>query len=425
MRIPVRHLVSALLLCAALPCAVRAQESTADAPIVFGCDGKDLAASKSRWAAGDPAMKRIVDGIVADADKALTMAPPSVMQKAFTPPTGDKHDYTSLSPYWWPDPAKPDGLPYLRKDGQFNPDRSKFDVDKLDAMTSAVQSLGYAYYFTGDEKYAGKAKELIKVWFFDDATRMNPNLRFAQTRPGHPETQASGVIEGNRLRYVIDADGLLATSKSWTNDDSTLLKGWFKELLTYLLNSEQGKKEQKSPNNHGTFYGVQTATYALYIGDNDLARKLLTDYVQARIATQVEADGSQPLELERTRGFDYSRFNLLAHEDGAVLGERVGLDLWNYTSPNGRSLRLALDWLAPYATGDKAWEHQQISPSKLKEAATVYRRAANAYGQAKYERVADAALRRAGLDGAPGWMELCFPRRDTPPAPGNGDRQKH
>jgi len=51
------------------------------------------------------------------ADAALQNEPYSVTHKTIEPPSGDKHDYLSFSRYWWPDPKKPDGLPYIRKDG--------------------------------------------------------------------------------------------------------------------------------------------------------------------------------------------------------------------------------------------------------------------------------------------------------------------
>lgn len=35
----------------------------------------------------------------------------TVVNKAVLPPSGDKHDYMSMAPYWWPDETKPDGLP--------------------------------------------------------------------------------------------------------------------------------------------------------------------------------------------------------------------------------------------------------------------------------------------------------------------------
>ena len=277
------------------------------------------------------------------------------------------------------------GLLWL-EDGEFNPQREKYDLPRMEAMGDAVGNLSLAYYFTGDEKYAAKAKELIRVWFVDEKTRMNPNMKYAQFRPGYDDLRPAGIIESNRLRAVVDADGLLAGSKHWSADDSKKLKAWFRELLNYLETSEQGKNEQAAPNNHGTWYGVQATTYALYLGDKELAKKLILRHGRDRIASQIEPDGRQPHELERTNGFDYSRFNILAHQELAMLGERVGLDLWHYQTPDGRSLRKAIDWLLPYATGEKKWEYQQIRSKKMKEAATVLRRAANAYNDPKYEQ---------------------------------------
>src|SRR2546423_14759121 len=121
----------------------------------------------------------MVKHLLTEAEKAIAGPTYSVVNIPSTPPSGDKHDYMSLSPYWWPDPSKPDGKPYMRKDGQVNPEREKYDQPTLDRMTEAVQNLSIAYYFTGDERYAKKSAELIRVWFFDDVTRMNPNVTYA------------------------------------------------------------------------------------------------------------------------------------------------------------------------------------------------------------------------------------------------------
>ena len=390
MRPLLRPLVATLafvLTCA--PLIAAAPATAAEAPRVFSCDGANLARAKQMAAAGDDASREVIDDIRKEADAALSAGPFSVVDKATAPPSGDKHDYVSLSPYWWPDPSKPDGKPYIRKDGQFNPERDKYDLPRMEGMADAVGALSMAYYFTGKEKYAEKAADLIRTWFFDPKTRMNPNMKYAQFRPGYDDLRPAGIIESNRLRKVVDADGLLAGSKHWSPDDSAELKAWFRELLTYLEESEQGKNEQAAPNNHGTWYGVQAATYALYLDDTELAKKLILRHGRDRIASQVEPDGRQPHELERTNGFDYSRYNILAHQDLAMLGRRVGIDLWNYQTEDGRSLRKAIDWLLPYASGEKEWTYQQIRPRKMKEAATVLRRAANAYDDPKYERAID------------------------------------
>ena len=378
MRMPVAALVIVILMTSV---ALGAETP----PVVFQCDGVNLARASQLAKAGDDAADDVVDDIRKDADKALELKPPSVVEKDFNPPSGDKHDYASLSPYWWPDPSKPDGKPYIRKDGEFNPERDKYDEPRMTTLADAVGDLSLAYYFTGDEKYAAKAKELIRVWFFDEKTRMNPNMKYAQFRPGYDDLRPAGIIESNRLRAVVDADGLLAGSKHWSADDSKKLKAWFGELLDYIETSEQGKNEEAAPNNHGTWHSVQAATYALFLGDKERAKRIILRG-RDRVASQIEPDGRQPHELERTNAFDYSRFNILAHQELAMLGERVGLDLWNYQTKDGRSLRKAIDWLLPYATGEKKWEYQQIREKKMKEAATVLRRAANAYNDAKYEQ---------------------------------------
>src|SRR5260221_240404 len=110
---------SAILAMALFAASVRAEDS---APRVFGVAPGALAKAKARMAAKDAAVQPAYTKLLADAQKALSVKPVSVMDKPKAGPSGDKHDYFSTAPYFWPDPAKKDGLPYIRKDGQRNPE---------------------------------------------------------------------------------------------------------------------------------------------------------------------------------------------------------------------------------------------------------------------------------------------------------------
>jgi hypothetical protein len=386
-----------VLVAAAMVGLLLGSVAPAQIPKTFQYDGQDLVRTKQQYQAGDAHVPDMVKHLLAEADKALAGPTYSVVNKPFTPPSGDKHDYVSLSPYWWPDPSKQDGKPYIRKDGQVNPERLKYDQPTMVAFAEAVETLADAYYFSGDEKYATKCAQLIRVWYFDDATRMNPNCRYGQIHLGDEKAQGTAVLECNQMRHVVDADALLTGSSSWSKDDHEKLQAWFKQFLNYLLTTKQGDDEHNAPNNHGTWFCVQATTYALYLGDDATAKKLIDEQAKKRIATQIEPDGRQPLELVRTKAYDYSRFNLEALENVAMLADHLGIDLWNYKTDDGRCLRAALDWLAPYATGDKKWEGQQITDPKMAETIRVYRFAAKGFKDAKYETVVDAVRKRGNL----------------------------
>ena len=78
-------------------------------PRVFILDAKQLTATRERARAGDALVKPALTKLEADARKALLVGPFSVTSKQITPPSGDKRDYMSQAPYFWPDPKSPDG----------------------------------------------------------------------------------------------------------------------------------------------------------------------------------------------------------------------------------------------------------------------------------------------------------------------------
>jgi hypothetical protein len=361
--------------------------STAAEPLqVFILDSENLMKAKNRLQSNDSAVVPAFNKLIRDAERSLTSGTLSVVQKELTPPSGDKHDYMSIAPYWWPNPNTPNGLPYVRRDGEINPERDQTsDRKRLDNIVQAMKTLSLGYFFTGREKYAAQATKLLRVWFLDEATKMNPHVRYAQAIPGRNNGRAAGIIEMHNLRELIDAVGMLNESKSWEQSNQRALQDWFNAYLVWLLESPEGRAEAKAQNNHGSWYDVQVASYALFTGKNELAKKVLNEFPTKRITKQIEPDGRQPRELERTQAWNYSLFNLEALFDAASIADKLGMDLWNYETQDKRGIRKVLDWLLPFATGAKKWSYQQISTWQPEKLAPLLRRAALQYREMAYE----------------------------------------
>ncbi|MBR6945920.1 MAG: alginate lyase family protein [Prevotella sp.] len=304
------------------------------------------------------------------AEKDLMEEPLTVMMKEHTPASGTKHDYESLSRYYWPDPTKANGLPYISRDGESNPELDKFDRNKLGAMASRVTRLSLAWYFSGEEKYAQKATELIRVWFFNKDTYMKPNLDYAQMIPGvnGGKGRKSGLIDGYSFVDMLEGVALLETSKSFTSKDSKKLKDWFGKFLQWYLTSEQGIGEGNAQNNHAVAYDTQVIAYALYSGNMDVAKKVINAVPERRLFTQIEPDGRQPQELRRTLAFGYSEYNLTHFIDIFMMAQKIGISLVHSTSSDGRCFMKAMDFLVPYLGKDvSAWPYKQISQWDYKQ----------------------------------------------------------
>ena len=347
-------------------------------------DGPKLAKTKTRIENGDPELKPALDALLEEADAALKQGPYSVTDKEVVPPSGDKHDYASYSRYWWPDPEKEDGLPYIRRDGVTNPDSQSLkasDRQRIEVIGTHTEALGLAYYFTGDEKYAQKAAQLLRVWFLDPETRMNPNLNHAQCRRGHNTGTQSGVLDGRMMVRALEGALLLKGSSALSDTELQGLRDWVGEYLKWLQTGNLALEEAAATNNHGTFYDAQTTYYALFAGNKEAAAEIAKQAIEKRILSQIKPDGTMPEELARTRPNFYSNYNLHAMFVLAHLAEKVDVDLWN--AGQGR-LRAALDYLVPYADSSKPWPHDSIRENDRMNLFPILKMADGAYPEGSY-----------------------------------------
>jgi len=382
---------SSVLFSAILGFALPIRAADIHAPNTIYWDGSHLASIRASGAEGNPRVADALNRLRKNVELAIHHAPYSVMQKKQTAPSGDKHDYLSFARYWWPNPDTADGLPYVRRDGRTNEKvLAMGDRATIGSMYDDVETLALAGYLFNERRYADHAAAMVRTWFLDPATKMNPHMRYGQAVPGLNEGRGSGIIDTRHFIRVLDSVALLKETGAWSTEDQSALVVWMKQYLDWLQHDAQAADERNGHNNHGMWYDAQVATIAMFVGETDVARKIVESAKPNRIARCIEPDGSQPEELARTKSLHYSVFNLSATSVLARIGEHVNVDLWNYTTPDGRGIRRGLDYIKPYLLGEKSWPHEQIiefsvSPSDM----GLFFMAARHYREPNYLQVLD------------------------------------
>lgn len=228
-------------------------------------------------------------------------------------------------------------------------------------MINNVKNLSLAYFFSENKTYSHKVQELLQVWFVDKATRMNPNLNYAQGIPGKNDGRGFGIIEFSGISHIITAVEIMRLENQLEKDVENSLKKWMSDYLIWLQTSEFGIFEKTRKNNHGTLYDVQEVSLLLFFDRMEEAKVVLKAAIQNRIESQIEADGSQPDELKRTKSLTYSILNLSGLAKLAFLGRKDGIqiDIWEYESDMG-DLQKAYDFLYPYLNRENSWPYEQL-----------------------------------------------------------------
>ena len=300
----------------------------------------------------------------ANADKLLTVEPFTVVRKKLIPPSGNPNDYMTMGTYWWPDPDKPDGLPYIRKDGVHNPDAHP-KCSSYQQMAEGAYKLAYAAYMFECDEYAKKAAELLCVWHVDKETRMNPHAEYAQAIPGVCDGRGIGIIDFGRSFAAMEACEILFAIGALSEFDYFAIKKWYVDFTNWLITSEKGIFEDNYFNNHGAWYDVQVLYAALFTGRKELARRVAMNTYRRRHKTHIMKDGTQPHELARTNAASYSMMNLEALVRLAVLSRKIGIT--EATEVDGEAgvclIAEAARFLYPYAVYQENFPYQQIKPA--------------------------------------------------------------
>ena len=301
----------------------------------------------------EKAYERIGHQVVELANGFLKQSPVTVTSFVSSRSSGTKNDFYSEGDYWWPDIENPEG-PYIRKDGFTNPENFTAHREVLMKMGEMVGTLTSAYLITKDRTYSDAALEHCKAWFLNESTRMNPNFLYAQAIKGRHTGRGIGIIDGIHFMDAVQSLRVLENEGLISENLMIGFRSWFSELLEWLMTHEYSKDEMVHPNNHGTCWNMQVATYAKFCNNSRVLKFCKANFKNTILPGQMAKDGSFPLELERTKPYGYSLFNLDAMTmNGWILSDSKQC-LWSYDR-NGLSLLTAVEFMAPFVAEKEEW----------------------------------------------------------------------
>jgi hypothetical protein len=345
---------------------------------------------KSEIKAGSTKYDQALKLLKKNADKHLAATIHTVVDKTGTPYSGDKHDYMSAAPYWWPNPKTRDGLPWIRKDGEKNKEWLKqFPDDELaKEMPVQVYELALYYFYSEDEKYATKAVQFLYDWLINPDKKMNPNVNFGQAVYGKDDIRDNVLLETRVWTRIPDATLLLKASPAYTGAIDAGVKKWFTEFLNWILTSPGGSANvsEKNKNNPATVGYSQLVVFSAFTGQNELAKKWINKTKDYLIPKQINSKGEQVNEITRTRALHYSTRNIWALYIIAKTAEFYGInDVW--TAQAGKSegsLKHASDFLLPYWVSPSNWPYKQIDEYNKEDSMEALPLAYTGYKDTKY-----------------------------------------
>lgn len=302
-------------------------------------------------------VKHEYERILNAAKKYLLDEPVTITSTSSPRSAGGKHDFFSEGDYWWPDPQNPQGA-YIQKDGLTNPDNFVSHRKAMINFSIKSSTLVAAYKISSDEKYAQHAIKHFNAWFVNEETKMNPHLLYAQAIKGRFTGRGIGIIDTIHLIEVAQSILVLEKFGVISREELNAIKKWFKEYLNWLTTHKYGIDEMNAKNNHGTCWVMQVAAFAKLVNDEEKLEFCRNRYKEILLPNQMASDGSFPLELSRTKPYNYSLFNLDAMAAICQILSTQKENLWSFSLADGRNLKRGIEFMYPYIMNKSEWNYK-------------------------------------------------------------------
>jgi len=329
--------------------------------------------------------RRLKQELAELAEEYYSLSPLSVTFHKSPAESGNPHDFFSEGTYWWPDEANPNG-PYIKRDGETNPNRFTHHLNDLNTLSKAVCVLAQAGLFLDNGRYFEKAIQLIKVWFLDKETKMNPHLEYAQAIRGICSGRFIGIIDTHWLIALVVGANIIEMSGLFPEEISGL-KEWFSEYILWLNTSPKGLEEKHYHNNHSNWWNSQVATYSAFTGNDTLLAECFDKFKDDILANQIDENGIFIDEITRTMSFTYTIFNMTACTIICEIAYHKGVDLWNVTSENGHSFKQCVAFFKPFYDNPFLWKYPQLKAGEANMEIMPMKLAARRYRDEKLKAI--------------------------------------
>tara|TARA_R100000027_G_scaffold163_1_gene176 strand:- start:25609 stop:26631 length:1023 start_codon:yes stop_codon:yes gene_type:complete len=218
------------------------------------------------------------------------------------------------------------------------------NVLRDDANASYAQAL--AYRITGETRFALSAIERLNSW--------STQLKSMKTE------EDSTLSFSNLFPAFIFAADILRRDAIWADSDKAAFCQFVRQKALPMNCMEK-------ENNWGN-WGLTLATAcAAYLEDEDLLQQCASRW-KFFIDTQIAEDGHLPHEVNRNEGRHgiwYSHFCLFPQTLAGEILRVNGIKVFDYESPEGRSLRDACDRLIPWIERPETFPYWKEEPERL------------------------------------------------------------
>lgn len=292
------------------------------------------------------------DRILAVAAEGLRAKPATITSFPSPLKKVDPHQYVSEDVEWF----RTDAGVYERRPGLSNPAAFSQHRDALVRMNGIVAACVAAWRLTSDAKYAEYAMLHLRAWFLDAATRMEPNLDHAACTPQTQDGTYRGVEDTVMLAETVRAASFLcAYNGIATEAEASGLRKWFTDFTTWLNESKPGYIAREMKDRTAICWTLQAAEMARFTRNGALQLGCLHRF-RDQLLRQMNLDGQFPLELHRKDAYASSIFTLDCLSMACEVVSTPMDRLWDFSLPDGRSMRSAIAWLYPSLDNRGTWK---------------------------------------------------------------------